>query len=616
MSSRVNHSSVCSESSAGRPGGSGSRRFGPADLRVSEANNLQVDESALTGESLPVAKQVEAVSEEASLAERTSMLYKGTAVTSGSGAGVAVATGMQTELGRIATLTEDVGEKFTPLERRLERLGRRLVWATLAVGVVVAAAGLIGGKPWLLVLETAIAMAVAAVPEGLPIVATIALARGMWRMAHRNALINRLSAVETLGATSIICTDKTGTLTENRMHVQRLELTSGSFALDQEDFDPQKHDLLRRVLETGVLCNNSSLHKNGGDAVGDPLEVAFLKAAAAQDLHRDQLLDQLPEVREEAFDPDTFMMATFHQAKEGYRIAVKGAPEAVLDVCTAIAEKEGDVELSDALRQDWQERNQQLGKDGFRVLALAEKTVNSAEDDPYQGLTLLGLAGLWDPPRKEVGDTLKQCREAGIRVIMVTGDHPATALSVARAVGLNGEPPTVMTGDDLKKPADLTEEQRQRLLKASIFARVSPEQKLHLISLHQGSGAIVAMTGDGVNDAPALQQADIGVAMGKRGTPGRPRGCRYGVAGRQACHHYHRDLPRPGDFQQYPQIHFFPALRQRQPDYHHHPGGSGECTVATAAAADSLSQPDRRCLSSSGSGRRRGGPIGYAATAA
>ncbi|MDT8442953.1 MAG: cation-transporting P-type ATPase [Desulfuromonadales bacterium] len=490
----------------------------PADLRVSEANNLQVDEAALTGESLPITKQVEAVSTEASLAERTSMLYKGTAVTSGSGAGVAVATGMQTELGRIATLAEDVGEKFTPLERRLERLGRRLVWATLAVGILVTVAGLIGGKHWLLVLETAIAMAVAAVPEGLPIVATIALARGMWRMAHRNALINRLSAVETLGATNIICTDKTGTLTENRMHLQRLELASGTFALDEEDFDLQKHDLLRRVLETGVLCNNSSLDQEGGDAVGDPLEVALLKAAAAHDLHRDQLLGQLPEVREEAFDPDTLMMATFHQSEESYRIAVKGAPEAVLDSCSAIAEKEGDVELSDALRQDWQERNQQLAKNGFRVLALADKAGNSAEDDPYQGLTLLGLAGLWDPPRKEISDTLEQCRQAGIRVIMVTGDHPATALAVAHAVGLNGDSSTVMTGDDLKKPEDLTEEQRRKLLKASIFARVSPEQKLHLINLHQGTGAIVAMTGDGVNDAPALQQADIGVAMGKRGT--------------------------------------------------------------------------------------------------
>jgi Ca2+-transporting ATPase len=491
-----------------------------ADLRVVEANNLQVDEAALTGESVPVTKQVEAVEEEVPLAERTCMLFKGTAVTAGSGAGVTVATGMETELGGIASLAEGAGEDFTPLERRLESLGRRLVWATLAIGVLVVAAGLAGGKDWLLVLETAIAMAVAAVPEGLPVVATIALARGMWRMARRNALINRLSAVETLGATTVICTDKTGTLTENRMRLRRLELATGTIELEEKgsDLDPGNDGPLRLALEAGVLCNNAALHEGEEEPVGDPLEVALLAAGAVAGLRRDKLLEQMPEVREEAFAADTMMMATFHETGEGFRVAVKGAPAAVLEACSDMATEEGKAELTEEQRGAWQERNQQMAEEGLRVVALAYKDTDSAETDPYRGLVLLGLAGLWDPPGLEFRDALDRCRAAGIRVIMVTGDHPATALAVAGAVGLSEEDAEVRQGEDLQEVEELDKERRQELLDTAIFARVSPEQKLHLIALHQEAGHIVAMTGDGVNDAPALQKADIGVAMGKRGT--------------------------------------------------------------------------------------------------
>lgn len=487
-----------------------------ADLRIIEGNNLQVDESALTGESVPVSKQQAAASVETPLAERDCMLYKGTAVTAGSGSGVAVATGMATELGSIASMAEEAGEDFTPLERRLERLGRRLIWAVLAVGALVTAAGLIGGKDWLLILETAIAMAVAAVPEGLPIVATIALARGMWRMARRNALINRLSAVETLGATTVIFTDKTGTLTENRMRVARLEVSSGTFEMEGEKAPLQEYDPLRQALETGVLCNNASLAQEDEKSIGDPLEIALLEAGNSRNIDRDRLLEKWPEVREEAFSTESRMMATFHEMGQGFRIAVKGAPEAVLEVCTSVATDEGEVELSSEKRRKWRERNHKMAEAGLRVLALAEKKTDSEKAEPYAELTFLGLAGLWDPPRKDVGKAIASCRNAGIRVIMVTGDHPATALSVAERVGLAESGVEVRQGADLKGIGAAKD--NQELLKASIFARVSPEEKLNLIALHQKSGAIVAMTGDGVNDAPALQKADIGIAMGKRGT--------------------------------------------------------------------------------------------------
>ncbi|OPL13406.1 MAG: hypothetical protein AVO38_13555 [delta proteobacterium ML8_D] len=386
----------------------------------------------------------------------------------------------------------------------------------MGIAVLLTAAGLIGGKDWLLVLETGIAMAVAAVPEGLPIVATIALARGMWRMAQRNALINRLSAVETLGATTVIFTDKTGTLTENRMKVARLELSSESLEWDRKYVDIEKKRLPMRTLEIGVLCNNASLDKKKGGGIGDPLEIALLEAATDLKINRNELLKSRPEVREEAFSTETRMMATFHQTGEAYLVAVKGAPEAVLKASTSVASEQGEEGLTQEKRIDWHTRNEELAKDGLRVLALACKRVDKEEAEPYRDLTLLGLVGLWDPPREDVSKAIEQCQAAGIRVIMVTGDHPATALSIAEKVGLAEKGDEVKQGKDLK--ANHRQEDNQELLGASIFARVSPEQKLDIIALHQKAGAIVAMTGDGVNDAPALQKADIGVAMGKRGT--------------------------------------------------------------------------------------------------
>jgi Ca2+-transporting ATPase len=497
-----------------------------ADARLLEASRLQANESALTGESLPVSKRSEPLEGDTPLPERHNMLFKGTSLSRGSAEGVVVATGMDTELGRISRLVEEVGDETTPLEKRLDALGQRLVWITLVVAALVAITGVFGGKPVLLILETAIALAVAAVPEGLPVIATITLARGMRRMAERNALVNRLSAVETLGATSVIFADKTGTLTENHMTVAGLWLAQGRvvvgdrgsgapFRLGDEPLDPEQAPRLREVLETAALCNNASW--GGGEGVGDPLEVALLEAAAGGGITRDALLQRHPEVREEAFDADVKMMGTVHQHGDAFRVAVKGAPEAVLVACSSVAGEGGLEPLDQRMRERWSARNRQLAEGGLRVLALAARQLDAPDQPLYRDLTLLGLVAMRDPPRGDVRAAIEGCRRAGIRVVMVTGDQSVTAASVADAVGLAEGEARVVAGRDMGRLLEGAEQQRE-LMAADIVARVSPEQKLQLIRLHQEHGAIVAMTGDGVNDAPALKQADIGVAMGRRGT--------------------------------------------------------------------------------------------------
>lgn len=504
-----------------------------ADMRLFEANKARADESALTGESVPAGKQTEPVEPDADISARKNMLFKGTALTAGSCKGVVTHTGMNTELGKISSLVEEAEDEETPLEKRLEKLGRRLLWITLAILIIVALTGILRGKETFLMIKTATALAVAAIPEGLPIVATIAMARGMLRMARRNALVNRLAAVETLGSTTIICTDKTGTLTENEMTVSRILLDHGQFEVDpaNEDSsrrfllhdnpaDPADHPALELLLQAVVLCNNASLA--GGDddaATGDPLERALLEAGIAAGIDRDNLLDEHPEQKEESFDPSVKMMATWNTWAHSNRIMVKGAPEAVLEVCTTIKSGDETADFTDDAKRDWNDRNMDLAARGLRILAVATKTSDSTETDPYSDLTFLGLTAMLDPPRKEVAEAVKRCRDAGIRVIMVTGDHTATAASIARQVGLTDDPePDAVEGDRIKPPDQLSPDQRDHLAGVRIFSRVSPEQKLNLIDLHRQSGEVVAMTGDGVNDAPALKKADIGVAMGKRGT--------------------------------------------------------------------------------------------------
>jgi len=491
-----------------------------ADLRILTASKLQADESALTGESLPVAKGADPVGASAVLADRSSMLFKGTMLTHGSGEAVVVTTGGATELGQISSLIEAAEKEATPLERRLARLGRKLLWATVVIAAVIAGVGVASGRELLLMIEISIALAVAAIPEGLPIVATLALARGMWRMARRNAVIRRLSAVETLGAASIICTDKTGTLTENRMTVTRLVLASGTVESNEHGFDAgESEDLLRAALEVGVLCNNADLRGDGADGVGDPLEVALLEAGEKAGIDVDALRSRHPEVREEAFDAETKRMATIQESAQGYLVTAKGAPESILDACTTVLTSDRLVPLEAADRERWMREEHAMATQGFRVLGLAMKTGARADASAYENLSLVGWIALSDPPRTDVQDAILQCRRAGIDVVMVTGDQPATGKSIALSVGLiDQEDAQALRGSELERIEELTQDERERLLGIQVFARVSPKQKLDLISLFQEDGRIVAMTGDGVNDAPALKKADIGVAMGLRGT--------------------------------------------------------------------------------------------------
>ena len=506
----------------------------PADLRIVEPSKLQVDESALTGESVPVGKTSEPLDEDVPLAERENMLYKGTYVTRGSVEAVVVSTGPETELGHISASLREAAEEETPLQEKLDDLGQKLVPFLWVVATIVFVSGWFRGQDLFLMIETAIALAIATVPQGLPIVATLVLARGMWRMADRNALITNLASVETLGSTTVICTDKTGTLTENRMTVDEYELangavevtgtgleTAGTFRHGDRELDEPQDPVVREALEVGVLCNNASIAEREGETktTGDPMEVALLIAGTKGGIDRDELLESTPEAREVSFDPSVKMMATYHGVNGAYKVAVKGAPEAVIDSSSRII-TDGDTEaLSESDREVWLRKSDRMAEDGLRVLALARKEVESTDDPPYEDLELLGLVGFIDPPREEVRPTIRRCQDAGMRVVMVTGDHAGTAKNIAHSVGLvDADDADVIEGRRLDDLEGLSREETERFVNASVFARVNPENKLDLIDLHQAAGSIVAMTGDGVNDAPALKKADIGVAMGQRGT--------------------------------------------------------------------------------------------------
>ena len=494
-----------------------------ADLRLLEGH-VAVDESTLTGESTPVDKDPAPVEHDAVLAERPPMLHKGTAVTNGSGEGVVVSTGMETELGRITRLVAEADQPETPLQQQLGRLGHKLLWLTLGIALVIVALGVLSGRDLRTTVETAIALAVAAIPEGLPIVATVALARGMKRMSERNVLIEKLAAVETLGSVSVILTDKTGTLTENEMVLQRLVMAGaeyrfgGGFTTEGEvtkdDGDASGDALLEEALRMAVLCTNATLGANPKtDAAGDPSEIALLMGGLKAGIHRQELIEDTPEVDEVPFDPGRRLMATLHRAGDGFFWAVKGGPEAVLHASSRISTPDGEHVLGPAEIEGWLDRNEKLAANGMRVLALARRNVDDRDADPYAEMTFLGLVGLIDPPRSDVGDAIRECHNAGIDVVLVTGDQPATASAIAAELAIDESGPA-LTGSDLAS-GDVDE---QVLGETHVFARTSPEQKLDLITARQNRGQSVAMIGDGVNDAPALKKADIGVAMGERGT--------------------------------------------------------------------------------------------------
>ena len=440
----------------------------PADARVLESMALQAEEAALTGESVPVSKSAESVPGNTTLAERTSMLFLGTIATSGRATAVVTATAGATELGKIGRLVRDVEIVATPLEQRLAAIGRTLVRVVLAVGAVVAAAGILRGDPLWEMVEVGISLAVAAVPEGLPAVTTLILSVGVLRMARRNAIVRKLPAVEALGSTTVICTDKTGTLTMNKLTVR---------AIDAEDS--------LELLRIGTLCNDAVIE--GGSPVGDPTEVALVVAAMDAGLDVTRLRQSHRKLFEVPFDPARRHMITVHEAPEGGKlVALKGAPSVVLEMCS---------DVSEARKAELIRRNEELASRGLRVLAFAR---GSDDGDLSSGYTFLGFAALADPPRPAAEDAIARAREAGVRVVMLTGDQVATARAIARELRLTGDAPPVIGRD--------------------VFARVTAEDKLRIVEELRDAGEVVAVTGDGVNDTPALRRADIGVAMGRTGT--------------------------------------------------------------------------------------------------
>ncbi len=509
----------------------------PADLRLVKTRNLQVDESALTGESLPVEKSVKPLAEDTPLAERINMSYAGSFVTFGQGTGIVIATADATEVGKISQSMERRVSLSTPLTRKFEKFSRTLLYVILTLATLTFAIGLGQGESWTYMFEAAVALAVSAIPEGLPAVVTITLAIGVNRMARRNAIIRKLPAVEALGSATVICSDKTGTLTENQMTVQAIYAGKENFQVSGSGYSP-KGDIgmasndkvspfedvptaLQECLMAGVLCNDSQLKQTGENwsVMGDPTEGALIAAAAKANLSQSGLSATKPRLDSIPFESQYQYMATLHDIHPR-TIYVKGSVEALLSRCTGMMDRNGE---SIALEQSQIERSvETMTEKGLRVLAFARKVVNPHQhsidhDDIETGLIFLGLQGMIDPPRPEAIAAVRACQSAGIQVKMITGDHIATARAIAQRMGIQKlEQVLAFEGREL---ANMSERQlAQTVEDGDVFARVAPAQKLQLVEALQSKGEIVAMTGDGVNDAPALKQADIGIAMGKGGT--------------------------------------------------------------------------------------------------
>jgi Ca2+-transporting ATPase len=484
----------------------------PADARVLSAHSAEVAEAALTGESHAVAKLPEVVDEKSALAERHNMLYMNTVVTRGRLEAVVVATGMATEMGRLAGLLAETAEGQTPLQQQLDGLGKRLALIASVVVGLMFVMGLLRGDPLVQTAMTAIALAVAAIPEGLPAVVTVTLALGMHRMAKRHAIVKKLSAVETLGCTTVICSDKTGTLTLNQMTARALYCNGQRHAVSGEGYGSggriEGEGDFRNTLLPAALCVDARI--KDGQLIGDPTEGALLALAAKAGLDAESALEHLPRIAEIPFDSATKFMATFHQDGDTVLLCAKGAPDVLL----------GLAEVDATTRAAWVAENEALAGQALRVLALASCRIASAEFDlagdllPWvRGLNLHALVGIIDPPRAEAREAIATCHVAGIQVKMITGDHRVTAAAIARELGLHGE---AHEGRDLD---GLSQEEIAALVeKSAVFARVAPEHKMRIVEALQAKGHVVAMTGDGVNDAPALKTADIGVAMGITGT--------------------------------------------------------------------------------------------------
>ena len=496
----------------------------PADLRLNQAHSLKIEESALTGESVPVEKHAETLEgEDIALADRVNMAYSNTNVTYGRAEGIVTSTGMHTEVGKIATMLNNADETDTPLKRNLNQLGKTLTIMILAICVIVFIVGVLKADPaernstlMINMFLVAVSLAVAAIPEGLPAIVTIILALGTQTMAKHKAIVRKLPAVETLGATDIICSDKTGTLTQNRMTVEKVF------------YDKKLHDNSESISENNpallamTLANDTKI-ENGGDLLGDPTETALIQFAFDQNIDVTDLLEKYKRIQEVPFDSERKLMSTVNKDGEQYFVAVKGAPDMLLQRVTRI-ENGGQVEpITDKQKQNILAQNKQMAQQALRVLGLAYKKVDQLYTDPTtdnveQDLIFAGLVGMIDPERGEAKAAVAEAKSAGIRTVMITGDHQTTAQAIAERLGIieKGQDSRVLTGAELDKLDD--EYFKQHVGDYSVYARVSPEHKVRIVKAWQANDKIVAMTGDGVNDAPSLKQADIGIGMGITGT--------------------------------------------------------------------------------------------------
>lgn len=500
-----------------------------ADGRIVECNEFSCDESSLTGESFPMIKNRDVIKDEVDLGDCLNMVFKGTAVIKGNSKFVVTGIGADTELGKITSLVDSSAPTISPLDKKLSTLTKKLVWITLGMTVIFAISGILEGRSWMLTLETSIALAVAAFPEGLPIVATVALSYGMLMMARKNAVVKKLAAVETLGGVNVILTDKTGTLTENKIHVERICFAEEQFSVSikkqvltfTSGDEPKDKQIFDHIALIGVLCNNVPLeHVEDSRLLGDPVEVSLIELAIASQLDLLQVNKSYQRIQEIPFSSETKFMGTLHQNGSQFYVSAKGSVEDLLTKCNQFICGRGTSKLSNDDRKAILSDSEKMAAEGLRVLAFAfAKTDRRPADDFVKELIYVGMIGFVDPPRLDIRPAILACKKAGIKIVMITGDHPLTALNVAKRIGMLAEhDEQVISGKDLPEMATISADWKQKILATAVFARTTPRQKLEIVELYQQAGFIVAMTGDGVNDAPALKKADIGIAMGLRGT--------------------------------------------------------------------------------------------------
>ena len=491
----------------------------PADLRIIEAVNLKVQEASLTGESVPVEKNIEAISDEkVGIGDRTNMLFASSLITYGRGKGIVVETGMNTEVGKIASIINDTNETETPLQEKLNKLGKTLGIGALIICAVIFVIGLLYGKNPLDMFMTAVSLAVAAIPEGLAAVSTIVLAIGVQRMVKKHAIVKKLPAVETLGSATVICSDKTGTLTQNKMTVQKIFYNNKLVDIPEVNLE-EEDAVLEKLVYVSMLCNDTKIGTDK-QLTGDPTETALINMGFKLDF-QPAIYEQMPRIKEIPFDSDRKLMTTVNKIGEKFVVCTKGGVDELLNRCTKYT-LNGEIKTDlDDYKNQIKENNEKMAKDALRVLAMGYKELDHEPTDEEMkdienDLIYIGMVGMIDPPREEVKLAVQKCKTAGIKTVMITGDHKITAVAIAKALGILEKEDEAITGAELEEMSD--EELTKNIRKYSVYARVSPEHKVRIVKAWQANGEIVAMTGDGVNDAPALKTADIGCAMGIVGT--------------------------------------------------------------------------------------------------